>query len=121
MRTGAFEVLERRGDAVVVRLEDSTGLRGLADLRWRLDTLLGDGAGTLVVDVAGLECLSSSTLAALLQARRICRARGGAVVLRGPGRHCFDMLARTGLLGLFQIEPLEDQAARYTASAQGEL
>jgi anti-anti-sigma factor len=119
MRMGTFEVLERGGDTVVVKLEDATGLRGLADLRWRLDTLLSDGASTLIVDVTDLECLSSSTLAALLQARRICRARGGSVVLRGPDRHCSEMLARTALLGLFRVDATSERPDPVTTVGGG--
>lgn len=116
---GTFEVLDREEDLVVIRLSDAAGLRGLADLRWRLDTVLSGGATTLVVDVSDLERFSSSTLAALLQARRICRARGGTVVLRSAEGQCTEMLTRTGLLGLFQVEAAEDRPPQKAMTGGG--
>jgi anti-anti-sigma factor len=92
-------------DVAVVTLDDAVPLRGLADLTWRLGDLLGGGATCLVVDISGLERLSSATLAALLRAQRTCRARGGRVVVRGANRRCCEVLARTGLSGFFDIEP----------------
>jgi ABC-type transporter Mla MlaB component len=89
----------------VVTLDDAALLRGLGDLTWRLGDLLGAGGTCLVVDISGLERLSSATLAALLRAQRICRARGGRVVVRGANRRCREVLARTGLSGFFEIEP----------------
>jgi anti-anti-sigma factor len=90
-------------DAAVVHLDDDTLLRGLADLRWRVDDLLAGGRRFLVVDIAGLARLSSATLAALLWAHRACRARGGRLVLSGPNRRCQEMLSRTGLVDVFAV------------------
>jgi anti-anti-sigma regulatory factor len=90
---------------VVVTLDDSALLRGLGDLTWRLGDILGAGRSNLVVEISGLERLSSATLAALLRAQRICRARGGRVVVRGANRRCREVLARTGLSGFFDLEP----------------
>jgi anti-anti-sigma factor len=94
---------------VVVTLDDQALLRALGDLTWRLGELLSGGATILVVDIGGLERLSSATLAALLRAQRTCRARGGRVVVRGANRRCREVLARTGLSGFFDIEPSAGQ------------
>jgi anti-anti-sigma factor len=85
------------GSATTLALTDDCLLLRLADLRWHLDELLGDGPTTLVVDVTGLSQLSSATLAGLLWAQRRCQARGGCVVLRGADHRCRDKIARTGL------------------------
>jgi anti-sigma B factor antagonist len=51
----------------------------------------------IIVDVASIGELSSGTVAALLSAHRICRARGGGLVLRNPSRRTSELLRRTGL------------------------
>jgi len=89
----------------VVTLNEDALLRGLSDLTGRLGDLLPAGACRLVVDISGLDRLSSATLAALLRAQRLCRSRGGHVVIRGANRRCREVFARTGLSYLFYLEP----------------
>lgn len=91
-------------DAVVVALDDASLLEGLARLRSGVTTHLVEGSQRLVVDIAGVSRLSSGTVAALLWAKRHCRARGGHVVVRGPSQDSVDMLTRAGLAGVFDIE-----------------
>jgi anti-anti-sigma factor len=55
------------------------------------------GARTLVVDLRGVSRLPAAALATLLWAHRICRSRGGAVVLRGAHPATTATLHRTGL------------------------
>ena len=93
------------GDEVTIRLSDELLAEGLADVRWLLrDALLG-GARRLVVDLSRVSVLSSTAVASFLWAHRTCRARGGAVVLRGPNRRTEDLLQRTGLWRVMQLEP----------------
>lgn len=83
---------------------DEGGLRsGLATLRWHLGPLLEDGPAALVVDVSGLTTLSSATVAVLLRTRRLCRARGGRLVLYRPHRNVVAVLRRAGLEELFEV------------------
>jgi anti-anti-sigma factor len=112
----AKDTLEYDG-TVVVTLDDAVLLRGLGDLTWRLGDLLGAGGTCLVVEISGLERLSSATLAALLRAQRVCRARGGQVVVRGANRRCREVLARTGLSAFFDIEPSAGRADGLRAAA----
>lgn len=92
------------GSPVVV-LTDEAGGPGLgpAALRRRLAQLLGSGPPELVVDVNGLQTLSSATVAVLLRARRTCRARGGDLLLHDPHRSVLATLRRSGLEGLFEV------------------
>lgn len=103
--------------ALVLSLDDATLLRGLATLRWHLDELMHGRPPVLVVDISHLSHLSSPTLAALLWAQRVCRGRGGHVVLRGANSCCRSVLEATGLLGLFG---LDDQAASHTRDTTSE-
>jgi anti-anti-sigma factor len=96
--------LDGQGDEVAVRLSDALLADGLADVRWLLHDALLAGARRLVVDISDVEHLSSSAVASFLSAHRTCRARGGAVVLRGANRRSRDLLHRTGLWRVLQVE-----------------
>jgi anti-anti-sigma factor len=91
-------------DEVVVALDEALLSDGLADARWMLHDALLSGARRIVVDLAGVERLSSPALASFLWAHRICRARGGGVVLRGADRRTRDVLHRTGLWRVLRLE-----------------
>ncbi|HZH18605.1 MAG TPA: STAS domain-containing protein [Geodermatophilus sp.] len=94
-----------RADVVTIHLDDALMADGLADVRWLLHDALLAGARHLVVDLSGVHHLSSSAVASFLSAHRTCRARGGAVVLRGADRRTQDLLHRTGLWRVMVVEP----------------
>lgn len=94
-----------QGDVVTVRLDDALLVDGLADVRWLLHDALLAGARHLVVDLSDVQHLSSSAVASFLWAHRTCRARGGAVVLRGANRRTEELLHRTGLWRVMVLEP----------------
>lgn len=96
--------LDGQGDEVTVRLSDALLADGLADVRWLLHDAMLAGARRLVVDIGEVEHLSSSAVASFLSAHRTCRARGGGVVLRGANRRSRDLLHRTGLWRVLQVE-----------------
>jgi anti-anti-sigma factor len=91
-------------DEVVVRLGDVLLDDGLADARWMLHDALRAGARRIVVDLSGVPVLASPALASFLWAHRVCRARGGALALRGADRRTRDMLARTGLWRVLEVQ-----------------
>lgn len=93
------------GDAVTIRLDDALLTDGLADARWLLHDALLAGARRLIVDVSRVQNLASPALASLLSAHRTCRARGGSIVLRGANRRTLDLLHRTGLWRVLELEP----------------
>lgn len=95
---------DRIEDEVVIALDEALLTDGLADARWMLHDALLSGARRIVVDLSGVERLSSPALASFLWAHRICRARGGALILRGADRHTLDMLYRTGLWRVLTID-----------------
>lgn len=96
--------LEDHGDEVTIRLSDDLLAEGLADVRWLLHDALLAGARRLIVDLSRVHVLSSTAVASFLWAHRTCRARGGAVVLRGPNKRTEDLLLRTGLWRVMQME-----------------
>jgi anti-sigma B factor antagonist len=84
-------------DEVTIHLDDALLADGLADVRWLLRDALLAGARRVVVDLSDVGHLSSPAVASFLWAHRTCRARGGAVVLRGANRRTEGLLRRTGL------------------------
>ena len=48
-------------------------------------------------------------MASFLWAHRICRARGGTVVLRGANRRTLDLLRRTGLWRVLRLDTERDR------------
>ncbi|WP_432573239.1 STAS domain-containing protein [Kineococcus sp. SYSU DK005] len=101
----AGEVREVGEGVAVVVLHEGLPHQGVGALRRELGRTLDAGAHTLVVDLSGVPHLSSVVVALLLRAKRCCRARGGRVVLRGLDRAHLQVLHRTGLSPLFQLEP----------------
>ena len=104
IRAVSPDALDADGDQVTIRLSDDMLADGLADVRWLLHDALLVGARRLVVDLSKVTVLSSTAVASFLWAHRTCRARGGAVVLRGPNRRTEDLLLRTGLWHVMQME-----------------
>jgi anti-sigma B factor antagonist len=84
-------------ERVTIEFTDALVRHGLADLRHEVRTLVLSGARVIVVDVAAMGELSSEAVAVLLGAHRICRTRGGGLVLRNPSRRTSELLRRTGL------------------------
>jgi anti-sigma B factor antagonist len=91
-------------DEVVVALSEALLVDGLADARWLLHDAVRAGARRIVVDLSGVSSLGSPALASFLWAHRICRARGGGLVLRGADRRTRDMIHRTGLRRVLTVQ-----------------
>lgn len=106
-----MSVLSRETHRVVVALDDDALAQSLGDLRSRLAEVLIDGQATLVIDVSGVERLSSATIAALLRVKRQCLTRRVRVVLRSPSSRSRDILTRGGLAAVLEIEPAAVPAA----------
>ncbi|GAB2681439.1 STAS domain-containing protein [Thalassiella azotivora] len=105
-RGGASDpVTGRATGSTVVHLDEGSPVEALNRLRTAVSAHLLDGGRTVVVDVSRLSRLSSGTVAALLWAKRHCRARGGTVVVRGATSDSLTTLTRSGLGDVFDIEP----------------
>lgn len=99
-----LNVLGTQEQTVRVALEDRHLMQGLSDLRWRLPRLLAGGADTLVIDLSGVDRLSSASIATLLWVKRTCSARRIRVVLSSPSTRSLEQLTRTGLTNVLEIE-----------------
>jgi len=65
----------------------------------------------IIVDLAGLEFIDSSGLAALIRIRRQARDAGGDVLLAAPQHQVLRVLALTRMLDDFSIHASVDEAA----------
>lgn len=99
-----LRLLSRADQTVCVALRDERIAQGLNDLRWHMSSLLAGGTNTLVIDVSNVARLSSTCVATLLWVKRTCQARRIRVVLLDPTDRTLDVLRRTGLATLFDIE-----------------
>jgi anti-sigma B factor antagonist len=70
-----------------------------------------EGARTVVVDLAGLEFIDSSGVAALASAARRARRLGGDLRLAAPGQQILQVLAMTRMSGSFALHAGVDEAA----------
>jgi anti-anti-sigma factor len=88
----------------IVTLSDTDTGTGSTQLRWRLRGVVMEGACLVVVDVSDIDQISSTLLAALLDTHRVCRQRGGGLVIRHASRKMTEHLRRTGLDRVFEVE-----------------
>ena len=65
----------------------------------------------VIVDLAGLNFIDSSGVAALLRARKHARQAGGDLLLAAPQRQVLRILALTGLIDVFTVHASVDEAA----------
>ncbi|MFB6393171.1 STAS domain-containing protein [Polymorphospora lycopeni] len=63
-----------------------------------------DGCRDLVVDLSTLGICDSSGLGALIEVSHLCRTADGRMRLAGAGPHLRQLLARTGLDEVFEIQ-----------------
>jgi anti-anti-sigma regulatory factor len=100
-------VVHRSQRTLGVRLREESLLQGLSDLRWQLVQLLRDGHGAVVIDIGGVDRLSSGTVAALLWVKRSCLARGvDMTVVNASGRN-LEVMRRCGLLETLGAVPAD--------------
>jgi anti-sigma B factor antagonist len=67
-----------------------------------LKDLLGNGRYNIVLDLAGVEYMSSAGLRALVSAVRECKRRGGDLRLTTPSERVSEVLKLAGLDSIFQ-------------------
>jgi anti-sigma B factor antagonist len=72
---------------------------------------VAEGARTVVVDLAGLEYIDSSGVAALAAAARHARRGGGDLLLAEPGPQVQRVLARPRMASVFALHAGADEAA----------
>jgi stage II sporulation protein AA (anti-sigma F factor antagonist) len=100
----------RSGDVVIVELAGRLGQRSTDELSASLTALINDGARRMVLDLGGLDYISSAGLLAIDGARAHLEAVSGVMVLCDlpePVRIVFDL---AGFLAHYAVEPSRERA-----------
>jgi anti-anti-sigma factor len=95
-------------ETVVVPFSDATCRRAIHNLRWRLAEMLAGGPEAVVIDLTGLTRFSSTTVAALLWAKRRCGTRGVPLRLQNADPALAGRLRRAGLDSIWDIQVAPD-------------
>jgi anti-sigma B factor antagonist len=67
----------------------------------------------IIADLAGLEFIDSSGVAALARGRKLARQHGGDLLLAAPGREVLRVLALTRLIDVFPVHASVEEATRH--------
>ena len=84
LRVPAVEAIERRGDAVVVRLAGELDLYNAADVTAALEELAANSPSRVIIDLSEVAFVDSTALGTLVEARRQLGQDGLVLVAAGP-------------------------------------
>ncbi len=111
---------ERRGDVLIVRPEGRIDTNTSEELeRWLMSRIDGS-LKRLVVDMSGIDYISSAGLRVLLMTVKKLRGSGGQLVLGGLNPSVRQIFELAGFLSIFAVEADVDRAvAKLTGAAAG--
>jgi anti-sigma B factor antagonist len=105
-----MDLSTREGDGqVVVTLRGELGVVDAASAAAAL-VAAAARAREIIVDLAGLEFIDASGVAALVLARVQARRAGGDLLLAAPQRRVLEVFAVAGLLDLLGVHPSVEEA-----------
>jgi anti-sigma B factor antagonist len=102
--------VEQRGDASVVTIRGSAGMTAADTLREALETLAAREVPVIVIDLSGMEFISSLGLGAIINGHLKCRHHNGRIKLVNPRASVRRLLETTRLTKLFAVHPTVEQA-----------
>jgi anti-sigma B factor antagonist len=102
------------GGHVVVALRGELDIAGAAGVAAALATVAARKP-EIVVDLAGLEFIDSSGVAALARGRRHARHAGGDLLLAAPRQQVLRVLTLTRLIDVFPVHASVEEAASSAA------
>jgi anti-sigma B factor antagonist len=110
-----MKVNVRQDDGVdIVELEGSLDGKTAPEVREQLQPVLSR-AEKLILDMSGVDYLSSAGLRLLLLTYREVTARKGKVALLGVSKDIRTVMSHTGFLGFFTLADSREQAANAVA------
>lgn len=101
---------ERVGEALVVAPVGRVDSVSSGELERHITSRLDAGTRRLVIDLGGVEYISSAGLRVLLVSAKRLKEPAGALVLCGVGPSVRMVLELAGFLPLFAVEPGREQA-----------
>jgi anti-anti-sigma factor len=109
----------RRDGALVLALAGRLGAISAINLDKAVSAAVGRGDARLVIDLEGVDYVSSAGLRALAAAASLCAHARGGLALCGLGEPVRIALDLGGMLAGFPVEPSRDLAvARVSAGAE---
>jgi len=109
--TGVLKIeVEQRGGATIARLIGSANMVSANHLQEQLLSLVEDRPQRLVLDLSGLDFISSVGLGGIIAAHVRCRHHGGSIVLAAPTPEILALLQVTNLTRLFPVHDSVDAA-----------
>ncbi len=100
-----MEVTVNKLDGVtVVTLEGRLDTPASPEVSARLEPVVQDASGTIILDCTNMSYISSSGLRIFLTLRKAAAEKGGKVIVRGLTPEVRSVFMMTGFLNLFQIE-----------------
>ena len=107
---------DRQQGVVIVAPEGRIDSTTSAALDQHLLALAGAGERRVVVDLAGVDYISSAGLRVMLMLAKRTRESGGALVLCALGASVRQVFELAGFLPLFTVEPARDDALQRVAA-----
>ena len=110
---------ERRDDVLVVRPEGRVDTNTSDELEKGLTGRIDAGSRRLVIDMGGIDYISSAGLRVLLLAAKKLRGNGGQLVLAGMNPSVKQIFELAGFFAIFAVEADVDRAVARAAGAPG--
>ena len=108
---------ERRNGALILALAGRLGASSAVYLDMAVSRAIGRGDARLVIDLAGVDYVSSAGLKALASAASLCARARGSLALCGLGEPVRIALELGGMLANFPVEPSRDRAVARVSAA----
>ena len=100
----------------IIRLVGRMDIEGSGDVAVRFDALTASG-GRVIVDLSGVEFLSSLGIGTLVGGARTVKLRAGVLALCGARPHVLTALKRTNIPGIIPTCDTVDEARALVAAA----
>jgi stage II sporulation protein AA (anti-sigma F factor antagonist) len=111
-----MEIMQSQsGGAVVLFLSGRVNSANASELEARLQSLAGSGCRAIVLDLAGLDHMTSAGFRCLLRAERQAAETSGRLVLCGLHDLVRELFEISGLLGIFTVTDTREEAIRQAA------
>jgi anti-sigma B factor antagonist len=102
--------IERREHVAIAHLSGSANMNVSSELWQQLVGLVDDRTNQIILDLSGLEFISSLGLGGIIAAHLRCRHHGSVVKLVQPAPRIRDLLNLTKLTKLFDVYDSVDEA-----------